>query len=147
MKLTILTLSLIILTQTAFAAETPHKTPLPELNKQSNANAWWTNQMGGLIGGIAGSVVGLMGAAIGILNSFGIARKICLSLLIAMFIFGVASLVTGLISLFFSQPYAVYYPLLLFGLLCSVLPPGLFQSVRRQYNQRELLKMHAMDTK
>ncbi|MGA2070683.1 MAG: hypothetical protein ABSG97_04975 [Sedimentisphaerales bacterium] len=142
-----LILTLVILTQTAFAVETPYKTPLPELNKQSNANVWWTDRMGGLIGGIAGSVVGLMGAAIGTLTGIGIARKVCLSLLGAMFVFGITSEAAGLAALAFSQPYAVYYPLLLLGLLCSILPAVLFHSIKRQYEQKELRKMHAMDIK
>jgi len=111
------------------------------------ANAWWTDRMSGLIGGIVGSVVGLTGAAIGILAGIGIARKVCLSLLGAMFVSGIASLAVGLASLAFSQPYAVYYPLLLLGLLCSVLPAGLFRSIKRQYELKELRKMHAMDIK
>ena len=111
------------------------------------ANAWWTDRISGLIGGIVGSGVGLTGAAIGILAGIGIARKVCLSLLGAMFVLGIASLAVGLAALAFSQPYAVYYPLLLLGLLCSALPAGLFHSIQRQYEQKELRKMHAMDIK
>ena len=113
----------------------------------SGGNVWWTSRTGGLIGGITGSVVGLMGGAIGILAGVGIARRVCLCLLGAMFILGVVSLAVGLAALVFSQPYAVYYPLLLLGLLCSVLPAGLFRQIKRQYEQRELRKMHAMDVR
>jgi hypothetical protein len=148
MKLVTLTLSFVILTHAAFAKETPREDFFqPQFKNQSNANAWWTDRMGGLIGGIAGSVIGLTGAAIGTLAGIGIARKVCLSLLGMMFVLGIASLVVGLAALVFSQPYAVYYPLLLLGLLCSVLPAGLFRSIKRQYEQRELRKMHAMDMK
>jgi hypothetical protein len=111
------------------------------------ANAWWTDRAGGLVGGIVGSAVGITGAAIGILAGIGIARKVCLSLLGAMFVLGIASLVVGLAALASSQPYAVYYPLLLLGLLCSVLPAGLFRSIKRRYELKELQKMHAMDIK
>jgi uncharacterized membrane-anchored protein len=88
-----------------------------------------------------------MGAAIGILAGVGIARKVCLFLLSTMFVLGIVSLVVGLAALAFSQPYAVYYPLLLLGLLCSVLPMGLFRTIKQQYEQKELRKMHAMDVK
>ncbi|MGD0572748.1 MAG: hypothetical protein ABSB11_06970 [Sedimentisphaerales bacterium] len=111
------------------------------------SNAWWTDRTGGLVGGIAGTAVGLTGAAIGVLAGIGIARKVCLSLLGAMFVLGIASLAVGLAALASSQPYAVYYPLLLLGLLCSVLPAGLFRSIKRQYELKELRKMHAMDIK
>ncbi len=147
MKPIILILCSIIFTYAAFAAENHSETSGPQLNKQGNTNAWWSSRTAGFIGGIAGVVVGLIGAAIGTLNSFGIARKVCLSLLVVMFVFGIVSLAIGVISLFFAQPYAVYYPLLLLGLLCSVLPAGLFRSVKQQYEQKELRKMHAMDAK
>jgi ABC-type dipeptide/oligopeptide/nickel transport system permease subunit len=147
MRRVTLILGLIILIQTAFAVEKSLDGPTPQLNKQSNTNAWWTDRMSGLVGGIAGLVVGLTGAAIGTLAGTGIARKVCLSLLGAMLVFGIASLAVGLAALAFSQPYAVYYPLLLLGLLCSVLPAGLFRSIKQQYEQRELRKMNAMDIK
>jgi hypothetical protein len=110
-------------------------------------NAWWNNRTGGLVGGIVGSIVGLTGVAIGTLAGIGIARKVCLSLLGVMFVLGIVSLAVGLAALVFSQPYAVYYPLLLLGLLCSVLPAGLFRSIKWQYKQKELRKMSAMDIK
>jgi hypothetical protein len=145
MKLIALALSLIILTQTAFAGETPVEGNQSQIKNRSDGQAWWTNRAGGLVGGIIGSVVGLTGAAIGTLGGIGIARKLCLFLLGAMFVFGVASLVTGLVALAFSQPYAVYYPLLLMGVPCIILPAVLFGTIKRRYEQKELQKMHAMD--
>jgi hypothetical protein len=112
---------------------------------EGDANAWWGNRTAGLVGGVTGSVIGLLGAVIGILTGVGIARKLCLLLLGAMFLFGVVSLGIGLAALAFSQPYAVYYPLLLLGFLCTVLPLVLFGSIKRQYEQKELRKMQAMD--
>jgi hypothetical protein len=147
MKLIAVVLCIITFTYTAFAAQNPGDAAKPQINKQISTNAWWSNKTAGLVGGIAGSVVGLMGAAIGTLTGIGIARNICLSLLGIMFVFGLVSLTVGLISLFFSQPYAVYYPLLLEGLLSSVLPSCLFRSIKLQYEQKELRKMHAMDAK
>jgi hypothetical protein len=142
-----LILSLVILTQTAFAVENPLDGPTPQLNKQSEVRAWWTDRDAGWVGGISGSVLGLTGAAIGIMAGFGVARKTCLLLLGAMFVLGVASLALALAALVFSQPYAVYYPPLLIGLLCSTLAPILFFQSNWQYKQRELRKMNAMDIK
>ena len=81
MRYTTLILSLVIFTQTTFAVESPLESPKPQSNKQSNVKAWWTDRDAGWVGGISGSAVGLMGAAIGIMGGFGVARKICLSLL------------------------------------------------------------------
>jgi hypothetical protein len=109
-------------------------------------NAWWTDRMGGLVGGITGSVIGAIGFIIGISCWLGIARKLCFSLLGLMFAFGVISLAISLIALIYSQPYAVYYPLLLVGILCVTLPPlSFYTGIKQRYEQIELRKMHAMD--
>jgi hypothetical protein len=138
---------LLILTQTAFAVEKPLDGPTPQFNKQSEVKAWWTDRDAGWVGGITGIVVGTVFAAIGILCGLGVARKVCLFLLIAMFILGVSSLVVTVIALIRSQPYAVYYPPLLTGLLCTPMATILFFQSNWQYKQRELRKMNAMDIK
>jgi hypothetical protein len=114
----------------------------------SAKNGWWTDRTGGLVGGITGSVIGTIGFIIGISCWLGIARKLCFSLLGLMFAFGVISLAMFLVALIFSQPYAVYYPLLLMGILCASLPPlSFYTGIKQRYEQIELRKMHAMDTK
>ena len=62
-----------------------------------------------------------------------------------MLVLGVAVLVGGVVALVKSQPYAVYYPLLLGGALTAGITAGLFPQVRRRYQQLELRKMQAMD--
>lgn len=113
----------------------------------SGVNAWWTDRAAGWVGGISGTVVGIFGAVIGILAGIGVARKICLSLLVLIFVFGILSLTMAVIALVYAQPYAVYYPPLLMGLLCTALSPVLFFVIKRGYEQRELRKMHAMDVR
>jgi hypothetical protein len=147
MRYTTLILSFVILTQTAFAVGNPREDSRTQINKQSEVKAWWTDRDAGWVGGIAGIVVGTVFAVIGILCGLGVARKACLFLLIAMFILGVSSLVVTVIALIRSQPYAVYYPPLLIGLLCTPLATILFFQSNWQYKQRELRKMNAMDIK
>jgi hypothetical protein len=122
----------------------------------SGGNAWWTGRTGGLIGGgVGGSVIGIIGAVIGILTSLGTGRRICLCLLGIMFVFGLVVLalgtVGGLVALGCSQPYAVWYPLLMLGVVLGlpsvILPLALLSTIKRQYEQRELRKMHAMDVR
>ena len=108
--------------------------------------AWWTNRQAGLIGGIAGSVVGVLGGVIGTLAGFGRARRLVLGLVAAMIIFGVACLLAGIVAVAMSQPYAVYYPLLLMGLICTLVFGLNYPMIRRSYAQRELRKMEALDT-
>jgi hypothetical protein len=152
---------MVILTSVCLA-EAPPKIEKGQISKDIGGyggNAWWDDQtaawFGGIGGGIVGSVIGLMGAAIGILAGAGIARKVCLALMGVMFVFGLAglalALLGGLAALVFSQPYAVYYPLLLIGtilgLVCTILPAIGFRSIKQRYEQKELQKMHAMDVK
>ena len=66
-----------------------------------------------------------------------------------MIAFGLAGgglLVAGAVALALSQPYAVYFPLILGGIiLVVVFWPG-FRRARRAYEEAELRRMRAMDT-
>jgi len=62
-----------------------------------------------------------------------------------MFAIGLAGLVVGSVALALSQPYAVYYPLLLIGLICTILPASLFGRVRQRYAEIDLRRMKARD--
>ena len=108
--------------------------------------AWWDDRTGGMIGGILGSGVGLLGALIGTLGGVGIARRLVLGLMTAAFLAGLLLLGAGVAALVYSQPYAVWYPLLLTGILCSSIMGGLLPVLRRRYEQLELRKMTSMDT-
>jgi hypothetical protein len=101
--------------------------------------------MGGWIGGIGGACLGLIGALIGVLGSrpkyIGVASAVMLVTIVA----GFALLVVGMVAVCLHQPYAVYYPLLLSGLLTMGLLIPLFFYARRLRQQNELRKMRAMD--
>jgi hypothetical protein len=110
------------------------------------AGQWWGNRTAGLYGGIAGAVIGCLGGLIGCLAGTGRARGFVLALMKALLAIGAACLIVGMVALARSQPYAVYYPFLLGGVLLTVLMAGLLPNVRKRYEQRELRKMEAMDT-
>jgi len=109
------------------------------------SRAWWGPETAGLVGGIAGSVIGCLGALIGFLTQKAKGRGFALGLLKALLAMGAVSLGFGLIALLRSQPYAVVYPLLLGGVLCLGLPLFLLPTVRRRYEDLELRKMRAQD--
>jgi hypothetical protein len=109
------------------------------------SNRLWTNRMAGLTGGIGGAFVGGLGALIGVLTSLGRARRLVMAVVGALIAFGVASTAGGLVALAASQPYAVFYPLLLFGVLSSVVPVSLLPAIRRRYAEIELRTMRAHD--
>ena len=111
------------------------------------AGQWWGRNTQIWGGSLGGCFVGLMGAVLGIFGGLVKARRFVLGLMKGMIVAGAVSLVVGVIALVKSQPWGVYYPLLLWGLLSTTLFAGNFRSVRRRYEQKELRKMESMDTK
>jgi hypothetical protein len=111
----------------------------------AGAGAWWGPRTAGLVGGIVGSLLGCIGAAIGVLAGRGKGRALVLGLAKAMLVFGAVLLVLGVVALFRGQPYEVYSPLLLCGVLDVVLPAVLIPVLRRRYAELELRKMAAQD--
>ena len=114
-------------------------------NPLAVAGAWWGPRTAGLAGGIVGSFLGCVGALIGLLASRGKGRALVLGLANGMLVVGAISLVLGVVGLFRAQPYEVFYPLLLVGVLGVVLPAFLIPNLRRRYEQLELRKMTAQD--
>ena len=107
--------------------------------------AWMDTRTAGLVGGIGGALIGLWAALIGVLASRGKGRGFAIvsaNLLIGV---GAASLVTGLLAVFFGQPYAVYYPFLLIGFLLVFIIGGMRRMLPQRYAAVELKKMEAMD--
>jgi len=139
MKCLMIIISLILLVSPAIAD------PAGKTVATDTENAWWSSSDTGWIGGIGGSVVGIIGGLIGCLVGFGKARRFVLLLMIGLIAFGVICLVVGIVALILSQPYAVYYPLILFGVIDPAVLGGNYRSVRRRYEEAELRKMKAMD--
>ena len=77
--------------------------------------AWWSDQAGGLIGAIGGSIIGCLGGLIGTFAGLGKARGLVVPICVGLIVFGVACLIAGVVALVASQPYAVYYPLKYFA--------------------------------
>jgi hypothetical protein len=97
------------------------------------------------VGGIVGSLLGCLGGVIGLLAGRGKGRAVAMGLVKGMLGLGAISLVLGVVALFRSQPYAVFYPLLLGGVLGVGLPSFLIPTLRRRYEELELRKMKARD--
>lgn len=109
------------------------------------AAAWWGPRTAGLVGGVLGSFLGCVGALVGLLARRGKARVLAIGLAVGMLAFGAVSLLLGVVALLRSQPYEVFYPLLLVGVLCVGLPAFLLRTLRRRYQELELRKMRARD--
>ena len=112
------------------------------------STSWWSDQQSGWLGGILGCLGGLFGILGGIsgsLASRGKGRGLALGTLYSMAALGGLLLLLGLCALSLSQPYHVYYPLLLGGVLFTALGLGLIPQLKRTFVQAELRKMKAMD--
>jgi hypothetical protein len=107
--------------------------------------AWWSGRQSALLGSIAGSALGILGAAIGWLGSTGRARAFVLGTLKAFAWLGIAALVLGVGAVAAGQPYAVYYPLILLGTIAASLGFALPRSLNRRYEELELRRMQALD--
>lgn len=105
---------------------------------------WWTNQDAGyvgaaigILGGIFGTTLGLAGAFLKTPRQFGIVK-------IFVFTFagiGLAALIAGIYAATQGQPYHVYYPLLLGGLLFSILPVTLLPALKMRLRVMEQRRM------
>ncbi len=119
----------------------------PDASAAGTKGAWWSAQTGGWIGGVAGSVMGVLGALIGVLASLGRGRRLVLAGLVALGVSGLLLLTLGALALALGQPYEVWYPLLLMGVIDSVVPFSLLPSVRRRFEELELRRMRALDAR
>lgn len=99
----------------------------------------------GVLGGVAGVLVGGVGALIGVFTSLGRARRFVVAAATTLVVVGTLMFAAGVVALTRSQPYAVYYPLLLVGFLSAVVPLGLMPAIRRRYEEVELRAMRAQD--
>lgn len=106
---------------------------------------WFGDRSAGLLGGIGGGLLGLWGALIGILSSRGKARRFALGSANALLLIGIASIAGGVVAFATDQPYAVYYTLLLIGIIVVAVIGKLRGSLSAQYEQFELKRMQSMD--
>jgi hypothetical protein len=109
------------------------------------ASTWWSPQQSALMGGIGGSLIGCLGALIGILASMGKARRFVLATTVILIVVGIFMVIGGIVAVAMKQPYAVWYPLLLGGaILTFVLSINLY-SIKRRYDDLEIRRMTSID--
>ncbi|MFO1096053.1 MAG: hypothetical protein U0992_22520 [Planctomycetaceae bacterium] len=107
--------------------------------------AWWSDRSAGLVGGIGGSLIGLLGAIVGVLAGMGIGRPLVITILAAVVAIACVLVPAGIVALAIGQPYAVYYPLLFGGGMCGMFGTIGFAVLRQRYAAVEMRRMQALD--
>jgi hypothetical protein len=108
---------------------------------------WWTDQEAGLFGGIAGGALGVLGGVLGTIAGICAPRGKCKSIVYGvvalMIAAGIISLITGVAALVLNQPYGVYYPPLLLGIICTMVSGFLIPLVRQRYREADNRRFEA----
>ena len=86
-----------------------------------------------------------MGAIVGTLSGLGRGRKVAIGICWLTIGFGSVCLAAGSVAVATSQPYVVYFPLLLIGVLSTVIMSSVLPSTRKRFEDVELRRMTAMD--
>jgi hypothetical protein len=107
--------------------------------------SWWSPQQIGLIGGIGGSVIGCFGVLLGLLASKGKARTFVLATMKIFIALGILLTIAGFVAVVSSQPYAVWYALLLPGVILTLVFSLTLPSIQRRYDELEIRRMTSID--
>jgi hypothetical protein len=119
--------------------------PIKLLGTVNNAGSWWSPQQAGLIGGIGGSLIGCLGGLIGLLVSKGRARNFVLASVKCSIALGILLTIAGLVAVVLQQPYAVWYSLLLPGVILILVFSLNLHSIQRRYDELEIRRMTSID--
>lgn len=103
-------------------------------------------KFGAYFGGIGGSVVGVIGGALGCCSYFvaqGKGKRWILGGYGLMAALGAVSAAVGVYAWSTGQPYAIWYPLLMLGVTTGGVFGGLFPVIRARYREAEQRKIEA----
>lgn len=107
--------------------------------------AWWSDRAGNRVGGVVGGLIGIIGGLVGWLAGRGKARAFVIGIVWLLIAVGVVATIGGLLALTWRQPYSVWYPMLLIGVLCVVICPFCLRQFTQRYREIELRRMTSMD--
>lgn len=111
------------------------------------AEPWFDPSQAYLFGAVGGPLVGLWGAALGIMGGLlvpkGRGKPLVFGLLGLGVVAGVVAGAAGLTALLTGQLYAIWYPFTLCGGLLTALSVPFVFIMRHRYRQVELRKMQA----
>jgi hypothetical protein len=111
----------------------------------ASSNAWWSDRAAGVVGGIGGGVIGCLGGLLGRLAWKGQARRFVVAASWLLIGLGVALGLAAVVALSEKQRYAVWFPLVLGGVLLLGIIPFRLRKFLKHYKDLELRRMMAMD--
>ncbi|MBU1239209.1 hypothetical protein KKF84_13155 [Myxococcota bacterium] len=106
---------------------------------------WWSPGATSIIGALWGSLFGLFGVASAVLIQKGRGKRFVLLTMVAAALLGLIATIVGVIAYYKDQPYDLYFPILLVGVLSMFLAPFIFTYAKQHYTELELRKMKAQD--
>lgn len=111
----------------------------------ASSNAWWSDRAAGMVGGIGGGIIGCLGGLLGWLAWKGQARHFVVAASWLLIGLGVALGLAAVVALSEKQRYAVWFPLVLGGVLLLGIIPFRLRKFLKHYKDLELRRMMAMD--
>jgi len=119
--------------------------PVKLVGWTSNTGRWWSPQQAGLIGGISGTLIGCFGGLIGLLVSKGKARNFVMAAVNCLIGLGILLMIAGVVAALLKQPYAVWYALLLPGIILTLIFSLNLHSIQRRYDEVEIRRITSVD--
>lgn len=98
---------------------------------------------GAIVGGGGGALIGVLGGAIGYCASRGVGRRWIIGAMVAVVALGVAQLAFGAYAWFAGQPYGIWYPPLMCGVVFTVVTGSLIPVIQAQYRKAEERRIEA----
>lgn len=105
----------------------------------------WAAKWTGALGGGFGALAGILGALSGLLIPRGRGRRFLMGVFGVLAVVSAGTLCAGLVALATRQPYWVYAPLLLTGIVATPVIGGSLLVIRKRYEAVEMRKMQAAD--
>jgi uncharacterized membrane protein len=113
----------------------------------ADAEPWFSEKAAIYFGSFGGAAIGVFGGIIGVtagvLAPKGKGRGFILNSMLALGCLGIGFLLTGIVALVVDQPYAIYYPFLLLGLILTSVMFAVRPAIRQRYAEAEQRKVEA----
>lgn len=98
---------------------------------------------GAIVGGGGGSLIGMMGGVIGYCASKGRARRAIVGFMYSVVLLGVAQLAFGAYAWSQGQPYGIWYPPLMSGVVFAAVMGGLIPVILARYREADGRRIEA----